>query len=234
MQGGKQNDRLLAPDSVTSEKGTPTRRTFLYGSLLATAASVLCKSELLAEVTQSAQVADIDLVHDTLNGLIAFIVPGPDAYSQAQGVSTVELGGVDANVTEILIHTLDLSAPFLPKFSAAAAGILNDLAQKVNPAATASFASPFAKLSFHEKAAVFQIMDGTDLLKPLGGVLPAFVAYLCYSDAAVFDPATRTINGKPVGWTISNYSGVADGRNEFRGYYEEHHPDKPVGASRHA
>jgi len=37
-----------------------------------------------------------------------------------------------ANVTEILIHTLDLSAPFLPKFLICAAGILNDLAQKEN------------------------------------------------------------------------------------------------------
>lgn len=212
----------------------PTRREFIHSSMLATAVSLLFRSGYLAAVTETAQAATTDLVHDTLNGLIAFIVPGPDAYSQAQGVSTVELGGVDANVTEILIHTLDLSAPFLPKFSSIATGILNDLAQKVNPAATGSFVSLFAKLSFREKAAVFQIMDSTDSLKLLGGVLPAFVAYLCYSDAAVFDPATRTLKGKPVGWTISNYSGTADGRDEFRGYYEDSQRSTPRGDSRHA
>jgi hypothetical protein len=29
---------------------------------------------------------------------------------------------------------------------------------------------------------------------------------------------TRTLTQQPVGWTISNYSGTADGRDEFRGY----------------
>jgi hypothetical protein len=234
MQGGNENDGLLASDFATTGTKTPTRRTFLYSSLLGAAASVLFKSKLLAEATKSAQVADPDLVHDTLNGLIAFVVPGPDAYSEAQGVSTIERGGVHANIPEILILTLDLSAPFLPKFSGVVAGILNDLAQKVNPAAPGSFVSPFSKLSFREKAAVFQIMDSTDSLKLLGGVIPAIVAYLCYSDAAVFDPATRTLKGKPIGWTLSNYSGVADGRDEFRGYYKDDHSSKPLGVSRHA
>ena len=33
-----------------------------------------------------------DLVVDTFNGLVAFVVPGPDAYSVAQGESTTEPG----------------------------------------------------------------------------------------------------------------------------------------------
>jgi hypothetical protein len=37
-------------------------------------------------------------------------------------------------------------------------------------------------------------------------------------DAGAFDPVTRTLTQQPVGWTISNYSGTADGRDEFRGY----------------
>ena len=49
-------------------------------------------------------------------------------------------------------------------------------------------------------------------------MLPAFVAYLCYSDAGAFDLTTRRLTGQPVGWTISHYSGVADGRDELRGY----------------
>jgi hypothetical protein len=167
-----------------------------------------------------ADAADVGLVRDTLNGLLAFVVPGPDAYSVAQGVSDAATGGVDAGVMEVLIKTLDLSAPFIPNFSSMVAGILNDLAQKVNPAAVGSLASLFSRLSFAEKAAVFQIMDSTDSLKSIGGVLPAFVAYVCYSDAGVFDPVTRTLQARPVGWMISSYSGVADGRNEFRGYFE--------------
>ena len=77
-----------------------------------------------------------------------------------------------------------------------------------------------ATLSFNEKVTVLQIMDATDSLKPLAGILPAFVAYICYSEASVLDRATHTITGPPVGWTLSNYEGVTDGFDEFRGYFE--------------
>ncbi len=204
---------VLPPD-----KPVATRRAFLHSSLLATAAStLLCGGTVIATLAKTAR-ADVDIVRDTLNGLLAFIVPGPDKYSVAQGASTVELGGVDAGILDVLIHTLDLSAPFLPQFSVTVAGILNNLAKAVNPGEGGSFASPFANLLFPQKAAVFQIMDNTDSLKSLGGVLPAFVAYVVYSDAGAFNPVTSSLTGQPVGWTISNYSGTADGRNEFRGY----------------
>jgi len=39
--------------------------------------------------------------------LARFAVPGPDPYSQAQGVSTPAPGGVEAKAPELLIHTLD-------------------------------------------------------------------------------------------------------------------------------
>ena len=81
-------------------------------------------------------------------------------------------GRVEAEALEVLIPTLDLSAPFLPHFSATGAGMLNDLAQRVNHTAPGSLSSPFSRLSFAEKVAVFQIMDGTDSLKSLAGVLP--------------------------------------------------------------
>lgn len=169
---------------------------------------------------QAAEVPNPDLLHDTFNGLLAFIVPGPDDYSVAQGVSTVELGGVDEGVADILIATLDETTPFVPQFSATVAGILNGIALVVNPSPGGTFLSPFARLSFAEKAAVFQIMDGTESLKPLAGVLPAFVAFFCYSEAAVFDPVTRSLTGDPIAWHLSNYQGVADGRNEFLRYFE--------------
>jgi hypothetical protein len=173
---------------------------------------------------------NVFILRDTLNGLLAFIVPGPDAYSVAQGVSDTEPGGVDANIMEVLIKTLDLSAPFLLHFSNVVAGILNDLAQKVNPAAAGTLLSPFARLSFSEKVAVWQIMDSTESLKSLAGVLPAFVAYLSYSDAGVFDATTGSLTGNPIGWAISNYSGTADGRDEFRGYFEGRQSSEKAGA----
>ena len=169
---------------------------------------------------QAADVPNPDLLHDTFNGLLAFIVPGPDDYSVAQGVSTVEPGGVDEGVVDILIATLDETTPFVPQFSATVAAIHNNIALVVNPSPPGMFLSPFACLSFAEKAAVFQIMDGTDSLKPLAGVLPAFVAFFCYSEAAVFDPVRRSLTGHPIAWDLSSYQGVSDGRNEFLGYFE--------------
>ena len=55
-----------------------------------------------------------DLTHDTFNGLLAFVLPGSDAWSLAQGVSTADPGGVDTGVTDVLIATIDESTPFVP------------------------------------------------------------------------------------------------------------------------
>lgn len=159
-----------------------------------------------------------DALHDTLNGLLVFIVPGPDAYSVQQGVSTAEPGAIEANVTDVVIETLDASTPYAPRFSAIVATILDNLALAVNPGVTGPFQSPFANLSFGEKTVVVQIMDATPALIPLSGILLAFGAYLVYSEAGVLDPATRTLTGTPVGWTLSGYQGVADGRDELLGY----------------
>ena len=200
-----------------------SRRGFLGNIALVTAALALSRAtDLLTSRgwAQAAEIATPDLLHDTFNGLLAFIVPGPDEYSLAQGVSTVEPGGVDEGVVDILIATLDETTPFVPEFSATVAGILNGIALVVNPSPPGTFLSPFACLSFAEKAAVFQIMDATESLKPLAGILPPFVAFFCYSEAAVFDPVTRSLTGEPVAWELSSYQGVADGRDEFLGYFE--------------
>ena len=163
-----------------------------------------------------------DLVHDTLNGLLAFIVPGCDPYSTHQGVNTPEPGAVDGGGVDVLIETLDQTTPFVPQFSAVVAATLNGLAQAVNPAAITPFQSPFANLAFAEKVGVFQIMDGNDGLKSLAGVLPAFVAFFGYSEAGAYDPSTRALTGEPLGWRLSTYQGVADGRDEFLGYFPDH------------
>jgi hypothetical protein len=200
-----------------------TRRGFLQSALAA--AGMLLARELkafphTATLAMTRPAATAALVHDTLNGLSAFVVPGPDAYSVAQGVSTAEPGAIAALATEIFIPILDGSVPFVPNFSAVVAGILNQLALVVNPAPVGPFDSPFANLSFNEKVSVFQFLDANDAVKPLAGILPAFVAYICYSEASVLDRTTHTITGQPVGWTLSNYEGAKDGFDEFLGYFQ--------------
>jgi hypothetical protein len=216
VKGQSMDDPRLAARRIS-------RRGFLGNMMLLSAAVALARAtDILTSRgwVQAAEIPPPDLLHDTFNGLLAFIVPGPDDYSVAQGVSTVEPGGVDIGVTDILIATLDETTPFVPQFSATVAGILNGIALVVNPSPGGTFLSPFACLSFAEKAAVFQIMDSTEPLKPLAGVLPAFVAFFCYSEAAVFDPVTRSLTGHPIAWDLSSYQGVSDGRDEFLGYFE--------------
>lgn len=207
------------PTNLRNRPGT-TRRNFIADMGLAAAALILFRStdSIDRGWLATAEAATLDEIRDTLNGLLAFILPGPDQYSVTQGVSTAEPGALAANVTDVLMETVDQSATYLPSFSAVVATVFNDLAGLVNPTATGPFASHFAHLSFNEKVAVFQIMDSTDSLKPLIGILPAICAFLVYSEAGVFDPVTKSITDTPVGWKLSNYDGVADGRDEFQGY----------------
>lgn len=202
-------------------RATTKRRDFIWGGALAAAALVVSRSDF-AHAAKAPVVADDPIVLDTLEGLLAFVVPGPDAHSVAQGMTSLTVGGVGLGIAGLLAATIDQTTPFVPHFSATVAATLNALASVVNPTAPPAFVSVFARLSFAEKAAVFQIMDGNEALKLLGGVLPPFVAFFCYSEAAAFNPATRKLTGQPVAWQLSNYQGVADGRDEFRGYLGRH------------
>src|SRR5262249_39757068 len=133
------------------------RRTFLtHAGRLAGAVTILgpVTSSFAQRAAIAASVAEPSLLRDTMNGFLAFLVPATDEYSVAQGVSTSEAGGVDAHAADFLIGALDLSAPFVPDFASAVAGILNDIARQVNPTPSGPFPSPFAQLSFAEKARV--------------------------------------------------------------------------------
>jgi hypothetical protein len=189
-----------------------SRRGFVGQLALASAAAAL------APWLERAHATGADVVHETFNGLLAFVVPGRDEYSVQQGVVAGDPGGVEAGGVEALIATIDESTPYVPNFAAAIAALLNGVASAVNPQVTGPFASTFARLSSPEKAAVFQFLDSQDQYRVLAGVLPAFVAFFVYSEAGSFDRITRTLTGEPVGWTISNYQGVSDGRDEFLGY----------------
>jgi hypothetical protein len=225
--------RASGPSAVELTQGKPTeqagrisRRRFLFQSSLAAAAAALTPEFLGRLGRIQAAVLPPAVISNTLSGLVAFIVPGPDAFSVQQGVATPEPGGIDANATPALTFGLNqagLAPPPFDNLSELVAFVLNSVSAFVNPAPVGPFSSPFANLTFGEKAAVFQIMEsglaGPDLV-PLGGVLPLFTAFTAYSEAGVFDPFTRTLVATPVGWTISNYDGVADGRSDFQGYYK--------------
>jgi hypothetical protein len=168
-----------------------------------------------------------DLMRDTLNGLVAFVVPGPDPYSVAQGQSTPEPGGIEAGATEPFVELLDrfVGVPVgtLPA-SRAVSELLNGYAAQVNPAAVGgAFPSHFARLSFDDKVEVFRRFESDtegSALRFLSGILIGAVGFLAYGEAAVMDRNTRTLTSTPVGWTLSKYDGVAEGRPELQGYWK--------------
>lgn len=197
-----------------------TRRGFIVQ--LGAAVAAIQGTSFLADAVRADRVGALgpQWVRDSLNGLLAFIVPGSDSFSVAQGVSTANPGGVDAGVLDVLIETLDLAGPPPPPFtetSTAVAAILDQIATLVRQSPTSV---SFADLFFAEKMAVFAALESNPASAQLAGVLPALTAFLAVSEAGVFDPATRTITGRPVGWDLSGYQGVADGRDEFVGYYQ--------------
>jgi hypothetical protein len=201
-----------------------SRAAFVRRALVAAGALVSLPDALArAGLAEDAAAAAPDLVTHTLSGLVAFVVPGPDPYSVAQGESTVEPGGIDAFTTQALIAGLTFVQPSQP-LASIVASLLNMVAQGVNPASgSGPFASPFANLSFAEKAVVFDVLEHDGAFAPLWslfGVLPSLVGFLAYSEVGAFDPTTRTVVAAPIGWTLTSYDGVADGREAFVGYFE--------------
>lgn len=234
-----------------------------------------------------------ELSRDTLNGLSAFVLPGSDPYSAAQGTPDDTAGAIDAGTTDFLIDALDNFVPFpdqvakpvgaalanglassgielpgtslLPSelatldtafrtllendaavpLSFPIAGLLNLLATQVNPlAVNGRFLSPFAGLSYAEKASAFELLEGPDsdlvalldaqfpeplkdsvsgLLKFVGGALIEFATFGSCTEFAVFDPDTKKLTGRPVGWELSGYQpdGPVEGWDEFIGYYQD-------------
>jgi hypothetical protein len=220
-----------------ASNGGVSRRAFLQraGLFAGALASVdlvalLDKQGLLA----TAQAQSTDLTVDTLSGLIAFVVPGNDAYSVAQGVKANGPGGIAAGGVEALIAGLDRYVPVttlggdqsLPA-SGGVAALLNQYALRVNPAAVGGgFPSPFARLSFAEKAKVFEMFEGDPTLEGtevrfVAGILPGFSAFVSVSEAGVLK-ADQTLSERPVGWGIAHYGGPAEGHAELKGYYRGH------------
>ncbi|MGH9919930.1 MAG: hypothetical protein ACRD6W_13835 [Nitrososphaerales archaeon] len=91
------------------------RREFLVRAGVVGAAMALVDAAELSRVSLAgatlspARLAPVfdALSTDTINGLVAFAVPGPDAYSLAQGVSDTAPGGIDAGGTAFMLDALD-------------------------------------------------------------------------------------------------------------------------------
>ena len=212
-------------DAQTPTTARYSRRQIVARAVLAAGAAVALPNALRqGGLVEDAQAATPDLVTQTLNGLVAFVVPGPDDYSLAQGQSTAEPGAIDAHAGEALVQGLNMAQASQPTLAASVAALLNGIAVAVDPTSTSGpFESPFANLSLAGKATVFAVLEQDprfEQVRSLVGVLPALAAFLAYSEVGVFDPATRSLVASPVGWEISGYDGVADGRDEFIGYFE--------------
>ncbi len=89
------------------------RREFFVRAGAIGAAVVLFESGTLTTAPASAVVPSpvtslLDqLAADTVSGLVAFVVPGPDAYSVRQGVSDSVPGGIAADGTNFMLSSLD-------------------------------------------------------------------------------------------------------------------------------
>ncbi len=175
---------------------------------------------------EDAYAATPNAVQQTMNGLVAFVVPGRDRYSRAQGTKSKTPGGIEAGATPVLIRTLDRFLPGPLPLSATAATILNGYATQVDPTSRkGTFASPFANLSFAQKARVFQTVEALPAesagsIRFLVGNLPDLVAFLAYSEAGVYDVKSRRVRRRPVGWRLTHYAGLAEGRKELKGYWQ--------------
>jgi hypothetical protein len=190
-------------------------------------------------------------------------LPVPDSYVHALAASfttsvsdipiPIELLGPLAKLGEQYAGQMDDALRSLTQSDAAVplslliALMLNFLATQVNPASIAGPipTSPFANLTFKDKAKAFEALEATDsnllatldanapeplkaslsgLLKFVGGALQEFGAYLSYGEWGVYDPNTKTVSSRPVGWDLSNYmpgrTTPADGWDEFIGYFQ--------------
>ncbi len=233
---GRLTSAELARDARSSGgDGGFQRRAFLAGAgglTLSAALAALPAGLAKRGWIDEAAAAEPDLTRDTINGLVAFITPGDDEYSVAQGVSTKGPGGIAAGATGPIIETLDRAVPAplvggstgatLPA-SGGVAQLLNNYATQVNPAASrGGFISPFARLSFEEKGEVFRRFESDpawegSAIRNLSGLLPAFPAFITFSEAPVFEDGTLT--EEPLGWRITGYGGRSDGWDELKGYY---------------
>lgn len=174
------------------------RREFFVRAGVVGAAVVLLDAVDLTDATSPAEagvpapVASLldQLATDTINGLIAFVVPGPDPYSVAQGVSDPVPGGIDADGTAFLLNALDNFFPVpaepLSLLVQALATGLSDKVPLLPAGLTLNLGAPLELTT-----ALDQVLAG---LVGLNGSVPLseMVALLLNFLASTVDPASIT------------------------------------------
>lgn len=123
--------------------------------------------------------------------------------------------------------------------------LLNFAATEVNPASLrGAFLSPFARLSFHDKARALELIETSNsdlvalldaqipqplkasvsgLLKFLGGSLYEFAAFGAFGESRRYDARTRALTGRPVGWQLTGFlpdNQPGEGWDDLIGYYQ--------------
>src|SRR3989442_1564383 len=61
--------------------------------------------------------------------------------------------------------------------------------------------------------------EGSEL-RFVSGILIGAVGFLSHTEWGAYDFQARRLKSVPVGWTTSHYAGIAEGRNELKGYFQ--------------
>lgn len=171
---------------------TPSRRQFLLrGGLLGAAVVVAGTSLRLPPARaieplapgQARKVLQL-LARDTISGLVVFAVPGSDAYSRAQDVTSPTPGALDARAEQLVLAALDNFLPFPAQLTRPlAAALATGTSDTLLPAAT----SPLTN-GLEEAAARFDEALGIVLANDEAVPLSALVSLLLNFVATSVDP----------------------------------------------
>ena len=202
------------------------RRAVLLG-MPATAALIAWSTPTAAAAT------DDDYLAQAFKALAAYVVPGSDEYSAQQRLTAQRPGGVAAGTDVMLEETYDkaIAVGIAPLFEvnlpgAAGLALLLDVFTRARypEQPTGPFQHPFANLSHGQKGLILADIDTGQLLEdsPIGyafGTITTLTAFGCYCERGVYNPQTRVLRSRPVGWDLAQYDGVSDGWPELRGYW---------------
>jgi hypothetical protein len=185
-----------------------------------------------------------------------FFVPLPDGFARAL-VSGLRAGAGDTGFPvpqELLGPVLELAGQVDDEIVSMLAGddaiplslvfamTMNFFATRVNPlAVNGGFLSPFARLSWAEKAAAWEMFEQADpdlvaaidsalpepatetvsgVLRFAAGALVEFGGFGTYGEYSTFDPVARKLTAEPVGHRISAYTPASAGWDELKGYWK--------------
>lgn len=128
-----------------------------------------------------------DLARDTISGLIAFAVPGGDAYSRAQGLTDDQPGGLDGAGTEFMLEALDFFYPIPDEYVSLLVQAFTTGARDSGFPVPGELAGPLATLSAEADDALAQAFQNDDAM-PLSMVF----AMMLNNVATQVNPASVT------------------------------------------